>query len=241
MINFIIKDDYDCENKIIKTIDSYMMNYDIEVKYHLIKNIDELKEQSNKINSYKVYVLNLDTEKDIDLSYAKYIREEQNDWNSIIIVITNHNEMKYEVVNNRLFLFDFIYRNIYFDKRLKEDLKHIKSNYDNREKCLIFESNRIISKVDFKCINVIEKEKNSKRCKLKSSHGNYFIPETLNKIEKRLDERFIKVNRSCIVNCDEINEIDLNDNKIYLKCCEDSYDISRDNRKKVSSYFDNYK
>ena len=132
-------------------------------------------------------------------------------------------------------------KNIYFDKRLKEDLKHIKSIYDNREKCLIFESNRIISKIDFKCINVIEKEKNSKRCKLKSSDGNYFIPETLNKIEKRLDERFIKVNRSCIVNCDEINEIDLNDNKIYLKCCEDTYDISRDNKKKVSSYFNNYK
>lgn len=240
MINFIIKDDYDCENKIIKTIDSYMMNYDIEVKYHLIKNIDELKEQS-KIKSYKIYILNLDTEKDIDFSYAKYIREEQNDWNSIIIVITNHNEMKYEVVNNRLFLFDYICKNIYFDKRLKEALKHIKSNYDNREKCLTFESNRIISKIDFKSINVIEKEKNSKRCMLKSSDGNYFIPENLNKIEKRLDERFIKVNRSCIVNCDEINEIDLNDNKIYLKCCEDSYDISRDNKKKVSSYFNKYK
>ncbi len=241
MINFIIKDDYDCENRIINTIDSYMMSYDIEVKYHLIKNIDELKEQSNKIKSYKVYVLNLDTEKDIDLSYANYIREEQDDWSSIIIIVTKYNEMKYEVVNNRLFLFDFIVKNIYFDKRLKEDLKHIKSIYDNREKCLIFESNRIISKIDFKCINVIEKEKNSKRCKLKSSDGNYFIPETLNKIEKRLDERFIKVNRSCIVNCDEINEIDLNDNKIYLKCCEDTYDISRDNKKKVSSYFNNYK
>lgn len=241
MINFIIKDDYNCENKIIKIIDSYMMNYDLEVKYHLIKNIEELKEQANTIRGYKVFILNPDTEKELDLSYAKYIREEQNDWNSIILLVTKHNEMKYEVVNNRLFLFDFICKNNNFEKRLREDLEHIKRNYDNREKCLVFETNRVIKRIDFKCIDVIEKEKNSKRCMLKSSEGKYFIPETLNKIEERLDERFIKINRSCIVNCDVINEIDLNENKIYLKCCEDTYDISRDNKKKVSSFFANYK
>ncbi len=167
MINFIIKDDYNCENRIIKIIDSYMMNYDLEVKYHLIKNIEELKERANMIRGYKVFILNPDTEREIDLSYAKYIREDQNDWNSIILLVTKHNEMKYEVANNGLFLFDIICKNNYFEKRLKEDLEHIKRNYDNREKCLVFETNRIIKRIDFKCIDVIEKEKNSKRCMLK--------------------------------------------------------------------------
>ena len=88
---------------------------------------------------------------------------------------------------------------------------------------------------------MIIKEKDSKKCLLKSNHGNYYIPETLNKIEDRLDNRFVKINRSCIINIDDLLEYDLNENKITMKSGDVSYDISRENKKKVSNYFNNYK
>ena len=53
--------------------------------------------------------------------------------------------------------------------------------------------------------------------------------------------RFIKINRSCIVNGDKVVEYDQNENKITLKNGFTSFDISRDNRKNILLLFDNKK
>lgn len=242
MINFIISDSYEYTKLIRAVIDSYMMNYDIEVKYHLFSNINsKFYEDIKKITGFKVYILNTDSKTGEGIHKAKYIRRTLDDWNSLIIIITNHNEMKNEVIGKGLFLFDFITKKNYFERKLKDDIDHIRKFYDNRDNCLTFKADRILRKVDFKNINMIIKEKDSKRCLLKSNHGNYYIPESLNQIEGRLDKRFIKINRSCIINIDDLLEYDLNKNKITMKSGDISYDISRDNRKKISNYFDSYK
>ncbi len=238
MINFIINDNYEWSKTIRDIIDSYMMNYDIEVKYYLLNRI---KGKVEHIEGFKVYIINSDSKNDDGIVKAKYIREELDDWNSLIILITKHNELKYEVVGKRLFLFDLISKKNHFEKILEENLEHIRKNYDNREKCLTFETNRILRKIEYKNITLIQKEKDSKKCLLEASHGTYYVPESLIKIERRLDRRFIKINRSCIVNADQIMEYDLNENKITMKNGLVSYDVSRECKKNVSSHFNWYK
>lgn len=234
MINFIISsNNYSSKTKEI--IDSYMMNYDIEVKYHLLNNY---KEEIKKINGYKVFLIEIDKNNSLDL--VKYIREELDDWNSLIILISD-NKVIENIIGTRLFLFDIIYRNNSFEKILKEDIERIIKNYDHREKCLIFENNRIVKKIDFKSIIMINKEKDSKKCLIKSSHGNYYVPESLCKISKRLDKRFVQTNRSCIINGDEIVEYNPNENKLLLRNGMVYLDISREKKKEVCKYVTNYK
>ena len=239
MINFIISDEYNDAVKTKTVIENYMMNFDIEVRYHLFNIRDNFKEKIEFIKGFKVYIIN--DLKGLGIEYAEYIRSELDDWNSIIILVSKHSEIKNEYIGKKLFLFDYIIKDYFYEKVLKEDLKHIKKYYDNRENCLTFESNRIIKKLDFRNIEMITKEKDSKKCIIKSSLGSFYTSESLKDVCKRLDNRFIKINRSCIVNSDKVVEYDLNENKLTLKNGIISFDISRDNKKSVLLKFDSRK
>ncbi|MBO5376141.1 MAG: LytTR family transcriptional regulator DNA-binding domain-containing protein [Bacilli bacterium] len=235
MINYIICDDNEeFAIKLRKIIENYMMNYDIDDNYHMFMDYGkEFKQKISKIEGYKVYVLDIETKNGSGLDASRYIREELDDWNSVIIMITAHNELKYEAFGNRLFLLDFINKFDDYEAKLKEDLERVMKNYDHREKCLTFEYNRVVKKVDFKHIVIIEKEKDSKKCIVKTTYGEYSVCKSLNSILKSLDDRFIKISRSCIINLEQVREYDSVENKITFKNGTVSYDISRDCKKKV--------
>ena len=239
MINFIICDNYVSAKHIKTVVDSYMMNYDIEVKYHLfINNNDMFKEEVQKINGLKVYILNDDKEEGIKKS--KFIRKELDDWNTPIILTTIHNESNNKVIGNGLFLFDYLSKKNFFERKLKEDLNHIMKYYDNRNKCLTYEYNKIIKKIDFKDIDMVIKEKDSKKCIIKTNFGDYYILESISSMTKKLDERFIKISRSCIVNIEKIIEYDINNNKLTFENGVVSFETSRDYKKKVTKHLFNY-
>lgn len=241
MINYIISDEYNDAVKTKTIIENYMMNFDIEVKYHLYNINDNLKKEITKIKGFKVYILNNNSNRGLGIEYAEYIRSELDDWNSIIILVSNHSEIKNEYIGKKLFLFDCLIKDCFYEKLLKEDLIHIKKYYDNRDTCLTFEQNRIIKKLDFRNIDMIIKEKDSKKCVIKSSLGSFYTSESLKDVSERLDTRFIKINRSCIINGDKVIEYDLNKNKITMKNGYISFDISRDNKKQLSSKITNVK
>lgn len=238
MINIIIRDEYNDAVNIKTIIESYMMNFDEEVNYYLISlDEDNIKDKIKSIKGFKIFILNNDSIKENGLDISKYIRCELEDWNSVIILTTRHSEFRNEMVCNRLFLFDLICKSIYFEKHLRQDIDYTLKYYYNRHNCLTFVSNRIIKKIDFRNIYMISKEKDSKKCLIKSSIGNFYTCETLDSVSKRLDKRFIKINRSCIINEDKIEEYNLNENKLTLKSGIISYDVSRDNKKIIASRF----
>ena len=242
MINVIIRDVY-CDAVNIKSIiERHMMNYDEDINYYLFDYENKnFRDNIKNIKGFNVYILSYDLLYENGIECSKYIRNELEDWNSVIILITNHYEMRNELINNRLFIFDLIYKNIYLDKILKQDLDNIRKYYYNRHNFLTFESNRIIKKLDFRNIYMIKKEKDSKKCVIKTSFGNYYTCESLNSVNKRLDSRFIKINRGCIVNGDKIIEYNASENKLTFKSGVISYDISRDNKRKITSKLNSYK
>ena len=235
MINFIISSNYD-EVKNIKTvINSYMMNYDLEVKYHLLNNkLKENKDIIKTINGFKVYLLTIENLNDNNIQLTNFIRNIEEDWNSIIIFILKNKTIKNKLLSKRIFLLDIICQDELFNKIFKENLKIILKNYDNREMCLTIETNRIIKKIDLKNIEMITKEKDSKKCIIKSNYGNFYTPESLKSVITRLDDRFIKTSRSCIINKDKVTEYNPNENKITLNNGIVSFDISRENKKLLS-------
>ena len=243
MINFIICDDNkEFSEKIRKIIKNYMMNFDIVDKFYMYEDYsDKFKSEIKEIEGFKLYILDIETKCNSGIDAARYIREELADWNSLIIFLTAHNELKFEALSNRLYLLDFINKFDNYENKLKEDLERVKKNYDNREKCLTFESNRVIKRIDFKNIVIIEKEKDSKKCIVKATYGDYVIHKTLNEVFKLLDKRFIKTSRSSIVNVDQISEYDYSENKILFKNGIVTFDISRNNKKKVCNSVKSYR
>ena len=237
MINFIIGGNYNTIKEIKNEINNYMMNYDIEVRYHLFESNKEFEKGIDSITGFKVYIIDINKTESDYIYKVDYIRNILDDWSSIILLITEDKFIKYELLGNRLFLFDIIVKDESYKIELRQDLKHVIKNYDNRDKCLTIETNRIIKKIDFKCIEVITKEKDSKKCIIKSSHGNYYTPESLKTVNKRLDNRFVKTSRSCIINMDKVKEFNPNENKIVFKNGKELYDISRDNKKEIIKSF----
>ena len=241
MINFIICDDNrEFLKKEKNIIDKLMMRYDIEYKCILFDEYNkDFENTAAKDIGFKIYLLDIQTKNGSGLDAARCIREELDDWVSIIIIITAFNEFKYEALGNRLYLLDFINKLNKCDENLKETLEIAIKHYDNREKSLSYEYNHIIKKIEFRHIIYIEKELDSKRSLVKTTYGAHFINKNLNETEPLLDNRFIRTSRSMIVNIDYVSEFDMKNNKIIFKSGDVCYQVSRKKKKELRKYVRN--
>ena len=238
MLNFIIGEDntkFSARTKQI--IENFMMNYDIEYHMDCFPNYGkDFKKAAKAESGFKIYFLDIKTDEGSGLDAARMIREELDDWVSIIVIITSYTEYKYEALGNRLYLLDFISKFDDCEKRIKECLEIALKNYDNRHKSLSFSYNHIIKKIEYRNIVYIEKEQESKRCIINTTYGDHLINDTLNNVYAKLDKRFIKVNRSLIVNSDFIREYDVKNNKIIFSNGTYTHLISKTGRKELMKY-----
>ncbi len=241
MLNFIICDDEEGFRKIIiSEIDKFMMNYDVEYKKHECECYEKKFETlARKEMGFKVYFFDIKTKNGSGLDAARFIREELDDWNSIIIIVTAFAEYRYEALSNRLYLLDFISKFDNCSKKLKETLKIVYKQYNSREKCLNYEYNYIIYKIELKNIIFIEKEQDSKRCIVHTTYGTFKAPFTLSAISKQLDKRFLKVHKSLILNVDKIREYDTKENEVLFINGMSTNLISRSGKKELIDYVTN--
>lgn len=239
MINFIICDDEKSfSSSIQETIFKYLMNYDIDYKTYKFNDYDnKFEEIVKKDIGFKVYLLDIETKNGSGLDAARLIREEYDDWTSIIILITSHEEYRYKALGARLQLMDFINKLDNYEHYLIEDLVRCLKNYNNRPKCLKIKHHNVFNLIEYKHIICIEKEPDSKRCIIKTTYGNKVYHGTLSDVYKELDDkRFLKVHRSLIVNVDYVDEYDVNENKLTFKDGTFTYLISRNNKKELIEY-----
>lgn len=229
MLNFIIYDDekqFLQKNK--KIIDNCMMNYDYDYKCYSFDEYNEKFENIIKSNSdLKIYLLDIEGKNKSGLDIVRLIREKYNDWSSIIIMITSHNEFKYDALGNRLYLMDFINKLDHWEDLLSEDIKRIINSYTNCGECLIYEFNHSLKRIEYKNIIYIEKEKDSKKCIIHTLYGDYPIAGTICDILSKLDDKFIKTSRSTIININQVSEYDKVTNEILFLNGDRTTDISR--------------
>ena len=235
MLNFIIYDDekhFLQKNK--KVIDRSMMNFDYDYKCHLYDEYNEKLENIIKNNiGFKIYLLDIEGKNKSGLDIVRLIREKYNDWSSIIIMITNHNEFKYDALSNRLYLMDFINKLDNWEELLKEDINRIISSYTNCSECLTYEFNHSLRRIEFKNIIYIEKEKDSKKCIIHTMYGDHPIGGTIGDVLQKLDNKFVKTSRSTIINIKQVSEYDKVNNEILFLNGEKTTDISRLCKKEV--------
>jgi len=230
MIDFImIEDDlyYLNESKII--IDKVMMNYDIN--YNFIAYDKYRKELINKDN-FKVYIISY---KEDTIELIKYIREELDDWKSLIIIIYKNSEDKTKIMKENLFIVDYINKRKHFEEKLLRNIQICLKNYDQRPNSLRYSYKNILYNIEFQKILYIEKEQDNKRCIIYTKNKKYYIPGNLNQIEKLLDNRFIKISRSFVVNKEQMSSYNIKSNIITFKNSIKLNGVSRNNKKYITN------
>lgn len=221
MINFIIED-----INLKETIEKIMMNYNLEYK------INKYNDQKTKeLNS--IYILNYDTTNKAEINKLLNIRINEDDWSSIIILISDNSNIKYRLVDNKLLILDVIDKNKDIYNQLIENIKISLKILTETSNSICYTYKGILYNIPQKDIVYIESDSKNKRSVIKTETSEYYIPLTLSKIEKILNENFIKCSRSYIININKMREYNIKDNIMTLNGNLKIYEISRQKKKEI--------
>lgn len=233
MIEFIIYNENKEINKIIEQeIDKQMINTNIDYKTNYYYEFNNNLKNNINNNNFKIYILNQTNISKSGLEIAKYIREEKDDWKSIIIFISKTNEYKLNILTKRLFVLDYILIDD-IKTELNKLIKICLKNYDTSPNELKYKYKGINYNILFKEIIYIEKEQDNKRCIIHTKDKKYYIQSTLTKLMTKLDDRFIKSSRTYIINIEQVRRYNIKNNIIEFDDKTQIYEVSRDKKKEI--------
>ncbi len=234
MIEFIIiEDNLWYINKYKLLIDRIMMNYDIEYDYIIFDKCSKQILKLLKKESFKIYLINYKKSKQED-ELIRYIRENKDDWQSLIVLFYISNIPK--VMKENLFIMNAIDKTKKFENELLRSLQICLKNYDQRPNTLRYYYKKVFYQIDYKDIVYIEKEPENKRCIIKTINQDYYIQGTLNKIQTLLDNRFFKCNKSYIINKEQMRSYDKKTNIIKFRNGLEITSLARAKKRELINY-----
>ena len=201
----IVEDDENWIKEYQKVINKVLFDSDKEYEiYSFTKYNDKLHDIINDNSEEKIYLMDLELDKKhTGMDILREIRE--NDWDSEIIVLTNHDRM-FEVVHKEIFkTFDFIEKFDNFENRLSKDLKKIVNKKHDVNK-FIYENKRINIQIYLKDIIYIYRDTVDRKLIIKTTNNEFLVSMNISDIINKLDSRFTRCHKSCIINNDRIIE-----------------------------------
>lgn len=234
MIEFVIIDDnLFYINKYKLLIDKIMMNYDIEYDFVVFDKCSKEILKLLKQGTFKIYLLNYNNADQAN-KLIRYIREKIDDWQSLIILF--YITKVPSILSENMFITSVISKVQSLENNLLRSLQICLKNYDQRPNALRYCYKKVFYQIDYKNIIYIEKEQENKRCIIKTTSKEYYIPGTLNKIQSLLDKRFIKCSKSHIINMEQMDSYNKKDNLIRFHDGLEVAAISRNKRKDIINY-----
>ena len=217
MIRFVIVEDDPNNVKRIKgIIDKEKYKTYLEVKtYSFFGYCDDLLNIICNNDVRTVYILDIELENSKSgIEIATIIRE--NDWDSEIIFITNHEKM-FETAHRKVYsVFDFIEKYHDLEKRLTEDIRLILSR-QNDKKMFSYKGRNIDLHLYLQSIKYIYRDKEDRKVVLVTESSKYSVSLGVKEILDMLDNRFKMIHRSCIVNTDLVSSYDWNNSRVIMK------------------------
>lgn len=206
MIKFIVVDDEEkWINEFSRIINDVLFKSEKEYEIFTYKKYNnELKDLIMDNSQQKIYLMDLELDqKHSGMDILREIRED--DWDSEIIVVTNHDRM-FETVHKEIYkTFDFIEKFDDFEKRLKKDIKKIISKKFDNDK-FIYHTRKISLQIFMKDILYIYRDTVDRKLVVKTTNNEFIVNLSINEIIKQLDSRFTQCHRSCIINEDRITK-----------------------------------
>ena len=200
----------DLMKRSIKVINSALISYEFD--YHIYRYNQCCYELLKMIvnNKRKLYIIDIDNSLDI----AFKIREK--DFTSIIILISSHASIDNKIFNERLMILGYVCTDGYYDDKLKQDI-NLAVKILFKDNVFVFKYNHVIYRIFYEDINYIEKETQIKRCIIHTVDKNYYVVNSIEKLNSILGGTFIKTHQSCIVNLMNVKNIDCVNNLVCFK------------------------
>ena len=235
MINFIICDDEKAIVDSVKGIISKIMfKTNTEYKVHQFYNYDKKFNEIIKMDlENKIYILDIEVGNKSGLDVAKEIRNK--DWNSIILILTAHNELEYIAYRSKILLFDFISKFELYDKQMTDAIKQCVNAIMLDDK-LNVRVDRKYEQIKFDNILYITYESYNRKLRIVTKTNEYEVNESLKSIKERLKGKFVYTHRSCIVNLRNVKTFDFINRRIHFTNNKEIDLLSRRYIKEVKEY-----
>lgn len=234
-MEFVVCDDEKLfRSNVVKIIDKLFMNNDLIYEVKEFEKYDSSLEKLINTNKPKIYILDIEMKDSISgIDIARKIRK--NDWDSVILIVTSHNELGYQAMKAQIMLLDFISK--YDDcSRSLEQALYKAMELVNKKRVMRFETNGMFYVVYLNDILYVERDTVDRKCLIKTSNGLVPINKSLTELANELGDGFYMCHRSCLVNRLNIRKIDWKNNIIYFNNGDSINLISRDRKKGFKEY-----
>lgn len=217
MVNFIIYEDNktlsETYNNVIRQV---MGKHDNLYKvYQFYKYSSDLLKTISSLDGPKIYVLDIQVPGKSGLDFAREIRASK-DFNSQIIIVTAHKELLENSFNNRSLVLNLISKYDNCQEQLYLMLMQAFLNVCNK-KSYTFKNNGLICNLPYEEILYIYIDQETEAVKLVTLNSSYELRHSITKVYKELDDpRFLKIHQSCIVNVQNIRQVDFVNRIVYF-------------------------
>lgn len=205
MINIIICDDNLMDaNKIERIVKRHMQG--LEYQVHMFKdyNKDFMRILSSNLPN-KIYLLDIETPSMSGIDVARKIR--RNDYESVIIFLTGHDDLSRIIAKKNLMCLNFINKFDNLKNKLMESLD-IALKLVGTKRVISLTSKGNIYNIELAKILYITRDTLTRETLIVCDNRTYQIKMNMQDIIRQLPSDFIQVHRSCYVNKKRIEIID---------------------------------
>lgn len=230
MVNFIVCDDHKyIRESVEKVIDQVMMKNSNAYRKHIFEDYNEdfNKIMNSKLAS-KIYILDIETKTSSGVLVADKIRE--NDIDSIIIFLTSHEEMAYEIIKSQYMCLTFISKKDNYIKILKQAITKAISLIGKKQ-AIRFRHQGVLYTLPVSDIMYITRDSVERKSIIVTDYGIFLNPMGLNQLALILKDTFIQTHRACFINKNRYRKIDMRKKKIVFDNGEE-IDLLSDSYKK---------
>jgi len=227
MMEIIICDDNDeYRHKIVELVETFMKTSGVDCEIQEFDDYDDSFLRIINQNTQRIYILDIETPSRSGIDVARMIRK--NDFQSIIIFVTGHEQLGQLVLKRNIMCLAFINKFDNLTKSLREALKEA-VDFLNTDKVLRVVDNGITYTIRFSNILYITTDCPDRRIVIKTDKTEYKLKSTLYEIKKQLGDKFIQTYRSCFVNETRVEKIDSRkktitfDNGLVIDLLSDTY------------------
>lgn len=228
----IVEDDEIAQQKIKEVVKKVLFKTNLDFNIKIFKKYcKELQSIINDNSKPKIFLLDIELNSNLSgINIANRIRED--DWESEIIFLTNHDNMFEQVYRSIYKVFDFIEKYHNFDERLSKDLtKIVSKTYDN--KMFKFSNKKVTIQLYYKDMTYITRDTSERKIIINTTNNKFLIPLSIKECLAKLDHRFCLVHRACILNKNRVSKYNWHDKFFILDTGEQVYLLSQKYKKEV--------
>ena len=153
----------------------------------------------------KIYLLDIETPTMSGIDVARMIRK--NDYCSVIIFFSVYDDLSRVIARKNIMALNFINKFDNLESNLKTSLD-LALSVVGKKRRIRLESKGIIYNIDLNSILYITKDTVSRMSTIVCDNVTYRINKTMKEIKRELNNDYIQIHKSCIVNKNRIKELD---------------------------------